>query len=270
MQVANDALISRINAGNSGYRNNSSGGSNSNYAQYPLNLIDNYIYLYHIDTFIIMPGYSDSVQDSIRVSFANSTPLTRSAPIYSYQHSGPRTVQVSFNLHRDMMTQLNAGISNANLGLSNSVLTSPNSSTVIETQNGNYTVANSGQQDYTDFIINAIQAAALPSYNSSQKLVNPPIVAVRLGSDIFIKGVINGSVSLVYHYPILANGKYSNVDINFSVLEVDPYDAETVVKYGSYRGLTTTLERRIYGAANNGGVNSGGALSSIIPDTSTR
>lgn len=236
-------------------KNNSSSGSknNSNSSQYALNLVDNYIYLYHIDTFIIVPGYADSVTDSLSVNFASSTPLSRSAPIYSYQNSGPRSVQVAFNLHRDMMTQLNVGVSNANLGLSNSVLSSPNSKTILQTKNGNYEVGDQAVNDYTDFMIKAIQAAALPSYSSSQKMVNPPIVAVRLGSDIFIKGVIRGGVNITYKYPILSNGKYSNVDISFTVEEVDPYDAETVVKTGSYRGLTTNLERRLYTAVGNGG-----------------
>ena len=271
--VSGSGLVSnlnsnKVNIGNNTSSNSTASGIQSTYAQHQLNLVDNYIYLYHIDTFIVLPGYADSVTDNLSVNFASTTPLSRSAPIYSYQNSGPRTVQVAFNLHRDMMTQLNAGVSNANLGLSNSVLTSPNASTVIETQNGNYVVANWENTDYTDFIINAVQAAALPSYRSSQKLVNPPLVAVRLGNDIFIKGVIQGGVMLTYKYPILRNGKYSNVDISFTVTEVDPYDAETVVQTGSYRGLTTTLERRIYGAVGNGGqtTNSG----TIIPNTSTR
>ena len=242
----------------------------SNSSLNTLNIIDNYIYLYHIDTFIIMPGYADSVTDSMGASFASSNPLTRSAPIYSYQHSGPRTVQVSFNLHRDMMTQLNAGISNADLGLSNSVLSSPNTSTVLETNNGNYIVGNNSDMDYTDFIINAIQAAVIPSYNSSQKLVNPPLVAVRLGRDIFIKGIINGNVILTYRYPILRNGKYSNVDLSFSVTEVDPYTAEDAVQFGSYRGLTTTLERRLYSMVNGESLGSSNSAGIYIPNTSTR
>ena len=212
-------------------------------------LIENYIYLYHIDTFLVLPSYADSVTDTMSVSYSSSTPLSRSAPIYSYQSSGPRSVQVSFDLHRDMMTQLNEGISNASLA--NSVLSSPNADSISQTSGGSYELTNYREDDYTDFLIKAIQAAALPSYSSSQKMVNPPIVAVRLGSDIFIKGVIAGSVNLTYKYPILSNGKYSNVSITFSVNEVDPYDAETVVRTGSYRGITTNLERRLYKAVES-------------------
>jgi len=189
-------------------------------------MIDNYIYLYHVPNkdgnmgvLIVVPSFADSVSDTLNVSFASETPLSRSAPIYSYQNSGPRTVQVRFQLHRDMMTQINYGTSNASVDLND---------------------------DYVDTMIKYIQAAALPEYSTSGKMVNPPMVAVRLGSDIFIKGVISGSVGLMYHYPILANGKYSNIDVSFTVTEVEPYDASQVMSTGSYRGLSTTLERRLW------------------------
>ena len=212
---------------------------------------ENYIYMYHLDKYIILPGYADSVNDTIGVTYASSNPISRSAPIYSYQNSGPRQIQVAFNLHRDEMTQLNTG----NPSLSNRTLDSVNNFTLVPTESGMYRKALSelDNDDYVDFMIRAVQAMALPEYASSQKMVNPPLVAVRLGQDIFIKGVISGSVSLTYKYPILANGKYSNVDIAFSVAEVDPYDASTVLQTGSYRGdtlsvnkLNTTLERNIW------------------------
>ena len=76
-------------------------------------------------------------------------------------------------------------------------------------------------------------------------MVNPPIVAMRLSNDIFIKGVVSGSVGLTYKFPILKNGKYALVGINFQISEVEPYDAWDVVNYGSYRGLDTTLEARL-------------------------
>ena len=90
-----------------------------------------------------------------------------------------------------------------------------------------------------------MQAAAVPAYNSSQKLVDPPQVAVRFGTDFFIKGVVNGNVSVSYSYPILSNGKYACVTMGFTVDEIDPYDAYTAMQYGSFRGLSTSLERRI-------------------------
>ena len=187
-------------------------------------MIDNYIYLYHTDTLIIVPEYSaDSINDTMSVSFSSTTPLSRSAPVFSYAGSGPRSLQVSFKLHRDMMQQINV----------------QNTKTKV----------NIGE-DYVDRMIKEVQAAALPAYAVSQKMVNPPIVAVRLGDDVFIKGVVSGGVSVSYESPILSNGKYACVAIGFSIQEIDPYDAETVQKYGSFRGLSTSLERRVWKAAN--------------------
>ena len=53
-------------------------------------MIDNYIYLYHVSnssgkegTVIVMPSYADSVTDTMPVNYSTETPLARSAPIYS-------------------------------------------------------------------------------------------------------------------------------------------------------------------------------------------
>lgn len=187
-------------------------------------MIDNYIYLYHTDTLIVVPEYSaDSINDTMSVNFQSTTPLSRSAPVFSYAGSGPRSLQVSFKLHRDMMQQINV----------------QNTKTKVDIG-----------EDYVDRMIKEVQAAALPAYAVSQKMVNPPIVALRLGEDIFIKGVVSGAVSVSYEAPILSNGKYASVMIGFAIQEIDPYDAETVQKYGSFRGLSTSLERRIWKAAN--------------------
>ena len=181
-------------------------------------MIDNYIYLYHTDTLIVVPAYSDSITDQISANFSPAYLLSRSAPIQSYSNSGPRTIQVKFDLHRDMMQQINYGVSNANVTI---------------------------DDDYVDIMIREIQAICLPSYNTPEKMVNPPMVAVRLGSDIFIKGIVS-SVGVTYNYPILRNGKYALININFGVTEVDPWDAEKVMQTGSYRGLSTNLERIVW------------------------
>lgn len=202
------------------------------------NMIDNYMYMYHTDTFIVLPTYPESVSDSMSASFASTTPLSRSAPIYSYQNSGPRSVQISLKLQRELMTQINWQRSNATVQMGD---------------------------DYVDTIIKQIQAAVIPRYGDAEKMVNPPIVAVRFGDDIFIKGVVNGSVSLTYQLPIITdkNGKdkYSIVDINFTVSEVDPYDADTVMLAGSYRGLSTTLERNLWKVSTSGSLGFSGGSS---------
>ena len=181
-------------------------------------MINNYIYLYHVDKFIILPEYADDISDNSQASFPSSTPLSRSAPIYSYANSGPRTVTVKFTFHREMMKQINYN----------------NSSFITD--------------DYVDELIKQIQACVLPTYSISAKMVNPPIVALRMGEDIFIKGVINGSLGLTYNLPILENGKYAIVNFSLTISEIDPYDAQTVMKTGSYRltsigNLNATLEK---------------------------
>lgn len=182
-------------------------------------LIENYIYLYNIDKFLLLPTYPESIQDSLPASFSKSYPLSRSAPIFAYSNSGPRSVQVTLSLHREMMTQLNYSVSNLNLEIGD---------------------------DYVDTLVNQLQAIALPKYSSSTKMINPPMVALRFGNEIYIKGVVDGGISITYSGPLLENNKYALVQISFNILEVDPYDAESVLTQGSFRGLNKTLERRLY------------------------
>lgn len=185
-------------------------------------LIDNYIYLFHVDKFILLPTYPESVQDTMPAAYSQTTPLSRSAPIFSYSHSGPRTIDVSLNLHRDMMQQLNYGVSNINLN---------------EVDVGD---------DYVDVLVKQIQAVAVPSYDIGAKMVNPPLIALRFGNDIFIKGVVDGGLTVTYSGPIGTDNKYKQIQLAFRISEVDPYDAQTVMQQGSFRGINKTLERRIY------------------------
>lgn len=191
--------------------------------QYKYIMPENYIYLYHLGVFIVLPAYADSVQDSMSVNFASSDLLARSAPIYSFQNSGPRTVQVNFTLHRDMMKQINYQVSNAPVQL-----------------------GEGEGDDYVDVLVRYLQASVVPAYEATSKMVDPPIVALRLGDDIFIKGVISGSLGVMYHYPILSNGKYALVDLGLSINEVDPYDAVAIANSGSFRGLSTSLQRNLW------------------------
>lgn len=192
------------------------------------NLIDNYIYLYHVPgdnrddglgSFVIIPTYPETFSDQLQSTFASQSILARSAPIFSYSYSGPRSITINLALHRDMMQELNYGVSN------------------MQVQVGD---------DYVDTLVNKLQAAALPNYDYGNKMVNPPMVAVRFGNEIFIKGVVTGGVTITSELPLLQNGKYSKVGIQFTVAEVDPYDAETVVNQGQMRGLSRSLERNLY------------------------
>jgi hypothetical protein len=95
--------------------------------------------------------------------------------------------------------------------------------------------------DLADNFIKALQAIAVPKYNLSNKAIEPPLVAVRLGREVFIKGIVSGNVSVTYKKPILVNEKYAVINVSFAITEVDPYDSTTVFKNGSFRGLTATL-----------------------------
>lgn len=95
-----------------------------------------------------------------------------------------------------------------------------------------------------------MQAVALPKYNLSNKMVEPPLVAVRIGNEIFVKGVVTSGIGLTYSKPILANDRYAAVALNFTVSEVDPYDASTVYKNGSFRGVVSTFKGKFPNGMN--------------------
>lgn len=185
------------------------------------NMIDNYIYLYHTDTLIAIPTFPESISDSMSVSFSPATMLSRSAPIQSYTGSGPRSFGVVLKLHRDMMNEVNVEASNLK-------------------------VDNLAEDDYVDILINQLQGSVLPRYASAEKMVDPPIIAVRFGEDIFCKGVVTGALQTTFSGPILRTNKYAEVEVSFTINEIDPYDADAAMSQGTFRGLNSDLERRIW------------------------
>jgi hypothetical protein len=187
-------------------------------------MIENYIYMYHVQQFIVIPTYPESLTDTLSVEFASSTPMSRSAPIYSYSKSGPRQITIKLDLHRDLMTQVNKDVSN--------IPVSPG-------------------DDYVDTLIKQIQAIALPVYGATEKMVDPPIIACRFGNDIFIRGVVEGSVGVDYDLPIISGNKYAHVGVSFTIVEVDPYSAPQVMTSGSFRGFDASLERNVWTRAGN-------------------
>ena len=189
-------------------------------------LLTNYIYLYHLDKFCILPTYPDSVTDQMSSKFSETSALARSAPVQSYIQSGPRTVTFSLDLHRDIMDDLNTGISNLKDN-----------------------VVDIADKDYVDVLLNYLQACALPKYNvykTGSKVVDPPQVAVKLGKDFFIRGVISSAISVTYKKPILDNGKYACANLSLTITEVDPYDAPTVAMVGGFRGVTATFKNGVF------------------------
>ncbi|MBP5468710.1 MAG: hypothetical protein J6Z11_05645 [Candidatus Riflebacteria bacterium] len=149
-------------------------------------------------------------------TFGETSALGRSAPVYTYSKSGPRTVQIEIKLHRDMMDDINYGVSNADLAKG---------------------------EDYIDSLVRALQSIAVPKYNLSNKAIEPPLVALRLSNEVFIKGICNAPIAITYSLPILTNGKYAGIALSLTVTEVDPYDATTVFQNGSFRGVLQTLKK---------------------------
>jgi hypothetical protein len=98
-------------------------------------------------------------------------------------------------------------------------------------------------EDYVDSLIRALQAISLPKYTEKNNVVEPPIVAVRFGNEIFVRGVVDTGIAVSYEKPILSNDKYARVSISFTIKEIDPYDAPTVFKNGSFRGLVATMKQ---------------------------
>jgi hypothetical protein len=181
-------------------------------------LINNYIYLYHTEEFLIIPMYPETITDSMQSTFGSINALSRSAPVFSFSNSGPRTVQITLELHRDMLDGVNLNVSNMKIDNLN--------------------------DDYVDTLIKKLQSIALPRYLSGSKAVTPPMIAIRFGDEVFIKGVVSGGVQVSYKKPIIiVNGnesKYAQATIAFVVSETDPYDADSVSRFGSFRGLTKT------------------------------
>ena len=197
-------------------------------------LPQNYIYISHLkgeisghydssgdntieDPYFILPTYPDTINDTLRSTFDQTSALSRSAPVYTYSNSGPREVQFTFKFHRDMMDEFNQGVSNYKLGEG---------------------------EDYVEGLVRCLQAIAVPKYNLQNKLVEPPLVAVRISNDIFIKGIVNGGVSVNYEKPLLyPDGRYAVMVVSFTVSEIDPYDSTTIFKNGSFRGVTRAMKK---------------------------
>ena len=78
-------------------------------------LPDCYLYISHLDEdyqYWILPGYPDEISDNHNSTFMDNSALGRSAlgrsaPVYTFSSSGPRTVQITLSFHRDMFEDIN-------------------------------------------------------------------------------------------------------------------------------------------------------------------
>lgn len=184
---------------------------------------DNWIYIFRGSQengeYVLIPSYPDQIQDQMISTYQQTNALARSAPVFSYSNSGPRSVNISVQLRRDMFDQINLVGSNITPYL---------------------------DEDYVDTILRKLQAIAVPEYQASSKAVQPAMVAVRFGNEVFIKGVVTGQLSVSYDKPILEGNRYATVTIGFTVYETDPYDAASVAEQGSFRGMTKTWKSGIF------------------------
>lgn len=184
-------------------------------------LPDCYIYISHLDLpeqakYWQLPGYPDEVTDNMPSEFAASTALGRSAPVYTFSNAGPRSIQLTLNFHRDMFEEMASNVT---------------------PRDG---------EDKAESFIHALQAIAVPKYNLSNKAIEPPLVAVRLGREVFIKGVVTSGINVTFGKPILVNEKYATMKVSFTISEVDPYDSTTVFQNGSFRGLVATMREGMH------------------------
>ena len=221
-----------------------------------VNPTDNYIVLHHLPADhpahqLCIPVDPDAISDSMSASFASNNPLSRSAPIFSYQNSGPRTVQVSFTLHRDLVREYNPEL-----------------------------VASG--QDPVDLLVENLDALVLPDYDSANKIVNPPVVSLKVRDEIYIKGVVASSAGVTYSLPIINYGsadkplyKYAVVSLSFGINEITPYSASILPKaggkYRKWSGLgnqTANSGRSSYSSTGGStGYIGGGGGSRLVQET---
>lgn len=182
-------------------------------------LPDCYLYISHLDDdykYWQLPGYPDEVTDDMRSTFQENSALGRSAPVYTFSSAGPRTIAIKLHFPRDVFDEMPSNVKPRD------------------------------DEDMTESFIHALQAIAVPKYNLSNKAIEPPLVAVRLGREVFIKGVVTSGISVSYGKPILVDEKYSDINVSFTISEVDPYDATTIFKNGSFRGMTATFRQGMH------------------------
>lgn len=189
-------------------------------------IIDNYLWISNLGEnglYFILPTWPNSIQDQMQNSYNPTNSLSRSAPMYSYQYSGPRTISFNLELHREMLDLVN--ITN---------------DTIIKYKN----TLKEDSYDTVDTLLKAVSSLSAPKYTLSTRAVEPPTVAVKIGTEVYIKGIVNNSINIEYRKPLIKyeDGKtrYAVCSINFVVTEVDPYDSATLYRTGSFRNITST------------------------------
>jgi hypothetical protein len=182
----------------------------------------NCIYISHLDKdyqYWILPSTPQTITDTMTSTFQETNALGRSAPVLTYSNSGPRRVQITLKFRIDDFEEKNFNNKSIKKGC-------------CRPEVGEYA---------HDGFLRALQSISLPKYDMSNKAIEPPLVALRLANEVFIKGVVSSDIGITYGLPIIFGNRYSVVEVSFTITEVDPYDSEAVFKNGSFRGVVKTL-----------------------------
>lgn len=179
---------------------------------------ENFIYFHHLPNpvdglngrVVWLPSYPEQTTDTNRANYGGTTPLGLSAPRQSWSSSGPRQVNFSFSTHRDFWRMINPEMT----------------------------------EDIVDIFDKCIESIVLPRYQAALQMINPPIVTVAIARQLTITGVVNGSVTKTYS-GAWRDGKQLQIAYSFMVTELEPMDAQYAATVGSYRGISTDLNRRI-------------------------
>lgn len=164
---------------------------------------------------IDLPMTPAQINDNNSANFSQQTILSRSAPVYSYISTGPRTITWSMKLHREMMDDMDYSSYNVGTGSYKSLNT-------IKSERGSLEV-----------LTECLQLVVVPTYTNSTMVI-PPKVTIKI-ENLKITGIVR-SIQSTWELPIV-NNKYMVVTHNLSVEEIDPYDSSSILRLGGYRGL---------------------------------
>ena len=174
---------------------------------------------------ILLPNWPDNIQDGQNANWSATQILGRSAPIQSYGYTQARSISIQMQLHREMLKQTNV--------------------------RAKYPIKDKQiEEDYVEYVVNMLYGSVIPNYSSSAKLVDPPMVAIRIGNQMYIKGVCT-RFTVGYKGAILRDNKYSEMEITIDVTEINPYDAITAMGVGAFRSdgdilMSTELGKTTY------------------------
>lgn len=171
-----------------------------------------YLYIYHLKKEWYLPVLPQGITNSLPISFSPTPIPLSSAPLQTFSSAGPRTVSITLKMHRKMFE-------------------------LEDKKNG---------AKKMEELINDISALALPKYTSASKLVVPPTVLYRAGNEVCIRGIVSGNVSITTSGAWQRDGKLSEIDIQFTIVEVEAFSAEYAQNHGVLRSIPTDLTRSVW------------------------